>query len=93
MSQKIKVKNRILEVGYVDNFWAIKNYILRLGAIVHELRKDGLVLDGAFGKELGKERAHWKNYYYTYKKATSVSTSEVVFRPTYKQENRQEKLL
>ena len=72
MSQKTKVKNRISEVGYVDNFWAIENYILRLGAIIHELRKDRMNLTGAFGKELGKPRAYWKNYYYTQEKPASV---------------------
>jgi len=65
MNQKERVKNRIEEVGYVDNFWAIQNYILRLGAIIHDLRQEGMKLDGAFGKELGKDRQLWKNYYYT----------------------------
>ena len=65
MSQKTRVKNRISEVGYVDNFWAIENRILRLGSITHALRAEGINLTGAYGKELGKERAYWKNYYYT----------------------------
>lgn len=65
MTQYKQVKQRIEEVGYVDNFWAINNYILRLEAIVHVLRKEGVELDGSFGKELGKDRPQWKNYYYT----------------------------
>ena len=65
MTQKEKVKNRIRKVGYVDNFWAIENYILRLGAIICDLRKNGMSFSGAFGKELGKERRVWKNFYYT----------------------------
>jgi hypothetical protein len=68
ITQETKVKNRLEEVGYVDNFWAIQNYILRLGAIVHGLRKDGMKLTGAFGKEMGKDRPLWKNYYYTLEK-------------------------
>ena len=64
MTQLQRVKERITEVGYVDNFWAISNYILRLGAIIHELRRDGMILNGAFGKELGYERPLWKNFYY-----------------------------
>jgi len=72
MTQKTKVKNRILEVGYVDNFWAIGNYILRLGAIVYQLRREGMRFRGAFGKELGKERAQWKNYYYVQEQPTSL---------------------
>ena len=67
MNQREKVETRIKEVGYVDNFWAIDNYILRLGAIIYKLRMDGVILNGAFGKELGKERRLWKNYYYTQK--------------------------
>lgn len=65
VSQREKVIARIEEVGYVDNFWAIDNYILRLGAIVFELRKSGMVLEGAFGKELDKNQRLWKNYYYS----------------------------
>jgi hypothetical protein len=65
MTQKLKVKNRIEEIGYVDNFWAIESYILRLGAIIYELRKEGYDFMGAFGKEMGKDKPLWKNYYYT----------------------------
>lgn len=64
MSQEERVRERIKEVGYVDNFWAIENYILRLGAIVFKLRRDGMKLEGDFGKALGKEKPMWKNYYY-----------------------------
>jgi len=39
MTQQDRVKQRIEETGSVDNFWAFHNYILRLGAIVHGLRK------------------------------------------------------
>lgn len=80
MNQKEKVKKRIEEVGFVDNFWAIENYILRLGAIVYELRKEGINLSGAFGKELGKERAQWKDYYYYIKKSASVSDDGLFLR-------------
>ena len=69
MSKKITqleiVKARIEEVGYVDNFWAIENYILRLGAIMHTLSHEHKMLfRRAFGKELGKEERLWKNFYY-----------------------------
>jgi len=67
-TQKQRVIERIEEKGYVDNFWAFGNYILRLGAIIYELRKDGYILDGKFGKELGYDKHLWKNYYYTEKK-------------------------
>lgn len=65
LTQKQRVINHILEKGGVSNFWAIDNFILRLGAIVLELRKDGWVFDGKYGKELGKDKSKWKNFYYT----------------------------
>lgn len=63
-SQKERVKQKIKEDGYADNFWAIENYILRLGAVIYSLSKEGMVFKRAFGKELGKERKYWKNFYY-----------------------------
>lgn len=60
ITQKQKVINRLREVGYVDNFWAIQNYMLRLGAIIHDLTKEGWIFaERSFGD--GKEK---KNYYY-----------------------------
>lgn len=64
-TQRQLVLNRLQETGTVDNFWAIQHYILRLGAIICELRKQGMTIHGAFGKEIGKDRANWKNYYYS----------------------------
>lgn len=64
LNQETKVIRRILDVGYVDNFWAIENYILRLGAIMYGLRKQGVKYKSAFGKQLGKPRKMWRNYYY-----------------------------
>lgn len=63
-SQKDVVLQRIKEVGYIDNFFCIHNYILRLGAIIFQLKKEGYSFRGAFGKELGKERSLHKNFYY-----------------------------
>lgn len=54
-----RVIERVVSRGYVDNFWAIKSYILRLGSVIHLLRKDGWEFEGRYG--VGKER---KNYYY-----------------------------
>jgi len=63
-TQRRRVEERLLQERKVDNFWAIQNYILRLGAIIFELRHDGWVIDGAFGKALGYEKPLWKNWYY-----------------------------
>ena len=61
------VRERLERYGSVDNFWAIQHYILRLGARIDELRIEGMKIEGAFGKALGKKRPNWKNYYYLLK--------------------------
>lgn len=58
-TQKQRVLDRINEIGCVDNFWAIQNYILRLGAIIHDLTKEGWVFRRVFG-----DNNHKKNSYY-----------------------------
>lgn len=40
-TQKQVVLEKLEKEGEVTNFWAFNNYILRLGAIIHELRKEG----------------------------------------------------
>ena len=58
-TQRDRVVAQLEANGEVDNFWAIHNYILRLGAIIHDLKKDGWEFDGDYG--LGKNK---KNYTY-----------------------------
>ena len=60
MTQEQVVKNRLEEVGYVDVFWAIENYILRLASIIFYLKKDGYVFDGDFGDGKDKKNYHYK---------------------------------
>lgn len=60
MTQKERVIARILEVGYVDNFWAIDNFMLRLGAIIYDLQKE----NWEFAERKFGEHSHRKNYYY-----------------------------
>lgn len=67
ISQKQRVINHILEKGGVSNFWAIENYILRLGAIIYDLKRDGWEFEGTYGKELKLQKKNWKNYYYLVK--------------------------
>lgn len=68
--QLMRVLARIDEVGYVDNFWAIDNYILRLGAIIHSIRhgKNDIVpinLRGEWGKNFNPTvKGDAKNFYY-----------------------------
>jgi len=58
------VKERLKTKGYVDNFWAIENKILRLGAIIFALRVTKPTIKGAFGKSLGMPKEFHKNFYY-----------------------------
>ncbi len=67
LSQEEIVLNRIAEVGYVDNFWAIENRILRLGAVIYDLRKNQQAGDliCIFGRDIENlHRKYKKNYYY-----------------------------
>jgi hypothetical protein len=59
-TQRERVVDRIREHGSIDNFWAFHNYILRLGAIIFELRKEGWEFKGEFGTGPDK-----KNFIYT----------------------------
>lgn len=59
MTQKQQVIGRLDSTKSVSNFWAIENYILRLGAIIHDLKAEGWEFRGEFGT--GKEK---KNFYY-----------------------------
>ncbi len=63
-SQKDKVIHRLNTYGEVDNFWAIGINILRLGAIMCDLKKVGWKFVPEYGKKLGRTRENWKNFYY-----------------------------
>lgn len=71
-TQSQKILNRIKKVGYIDNFWCIKNYILRLGARIHDLREEGYNFEGKDGRELKKKRSLHKNFYYFIKDVQSI---------------------
>jgi hypothetical protein len=58
-SQKQRVIDELNTNGVVSNFWAIKNYMLRLGAIILDLKKDGYIFRTGWGT--GSEK---KNYHY-----------------------------
>ncbi len=58
-TQEQLVIDHLEEFGVVDNFWAIHNYILRLGAIINRLKRKGWIFDSMFGEGVNK-----KNYYY-----------------------------
>jgi len=63
-TQEDVVISKLMLDRSVDNFWAIENFILRLGAIICDLRKKGWVFDAAFGTKLGYDQKFRKNYYY-----------------------------
>jgi hypothetical protein len=58
-TQKQIVVEKIERDGYVDNFWAISNRMLRLGAIIADLKKDGYKFATGWGKDSQR-----KNYHY-----------------------------
>jgi len=76
MNQTEKVLNRIMTHGSVDNFWAMKNYILRLGARIKDLKTKGYKIYGEYGKALGKPRSFWKNFYYFLEKTAIPNASK-----------------
>lgn len=59
ITQKEKILQKINASGYVNNFWAIQNNILRLGARIWEMRKEGYDFREDYGT--GTNR---KNYFY-----------------------------
>jgi hypothetical protein len=60
------VREHLEKYNVIDNYWCIDTRLTtRLGAIIHTLRSEGMVIDGNFGKNLGKNRKNWKNYYYS----------------------------
>lgn len=62
-SQKEMVLNQLYKKGYVSNFWAIENYILRLGDIIFKLKNEGLDIEGDYAKNISnfksKEEKNW----------------------------------
>lgn len=60
LTQRQVVINKLREEGKVENFWAYHNYILRLGAIICDLRADGWEILGDYGE--GRDK---KNFVYT----------------------------
>lgn len=62
-SQKEIVLNQLYKKGHVSNFWAIENYILRLGDIIFRLKNEGYDIEGDFAKNIknfrSKEEKNW----------------------------------
>ena len=61
-TQKEKVKAQLNAQGYVTRNWALQNYITRLGAIMCDLKKEGISFTGDFEKHSGIQ-----DYYYRLK--------------------------
>ena len=68
-----KVIDRLARHSYVTNFWAIENYILRLGAVIYRLRTyDGEQIIGVYGNKINnytprEKLKNRKNYHYVLK--------------------------
>lgn len=55
-SQKETIKNILLKKGKINNFDAImKLHVWRLGAVICELREDGMEIEGEFLVKNGKQ--------------------------------------
>lgn len=46
MTQEERIKMVLRAEGRVDRNWALKNYISRLGAIIHRLKGEGWEIEG-----------------------------------------------
>lgn len=66
-TQKEIVIEKLLNEGKIDNFYCIHHYILRLGAIIHQLRNEGWEIISEWGE--GREK---KNMYYVLVKAPEL---------------------
>jgi len=66
LTQSERVVQQLNANGAVTNFWAIDNYILRLGAIICQLKKEGWDFETGYSE--GQDR---KNFKYTVKSKPS----------------------
>lgn len=71
VSQKDKVIKQLQTKGYVDNFWAIDNYILRLSGLIFTLKSEYMVkkikIYRAYEKDITNppsRHLNRKKYYY-----------------------------
>ncbi len=58
-TQREKVVEKLEADGHVSNFWAIENYILRLGAIICQLRKDGMFFRSEYQEGTKNYTYYW----------------------------------
>ncbi len=73
-TQKEKVIAKLNADGEVSNFWAMSNYLLRLGARISDLKSEGWEFEGSFG-----EGPYKKNFTYkVLKNPTRQKESAVV---------------
>ncbi len=61
-TQKDRVLDKLKQDGYVDNFFCLEQKItLRLGAVVHLLKKEGVVFDEARSGFVERTK-NWRYY-------------------------------
>lgn len=81
VTQEDKILKRLKDVGYVDNFWAVKNFILRLGGMVHYMELDNLIR--VYGNKITNyspkdQQKNKKNFHYILKKRCVVNKDGTV---------------
>lgn len=56
------IKEKLLKDGEITNVWAVRNFILRLGARIKDLRDDGMIIHGEFIKK-GNRKTRTYQYF------------------------------
>jgi len=62
------IRDMLISTGSVSRNWCLRNYILRLGARINDLKKEGLDIDGRF-----VETEHGRDYVYYLRKREQTS--------------------
>lgn len=72
-TQKQKIIDKFRNEGFVSNFWAIDNYILRLASIISTLRQEGWDIRTEYKGKVGDKNCH----YYLNTKPTRIIKSPI----------------
>lgn len=71
MTQADKVFATLDKQGYINNLQAFKMYILRLGAVIYDMKCLGFKIEGCYGKHISnlspKMRDKYKKVYFYFR--------------------------
>ncbi len=60
MSQKQTVKQILEKDGEINNLWCLQNGIWRLGAVIKDLRDDGMDIETEYNTKRVGKNTHYK---------------------------------